>query len=94
MLKADPAPIHKEQGKTHAKEGKSKETKATIEAAKTTLHTYSYEVPLKDFCLPSFEAKYFFILFKTVSKNLDHKILFKNRYFHTILRHFISPQAP
>jgi hypothetical protein len=93
VLRATNSPLLKEQVKTDSKKEKDSKKQVKIEEAKTTLQTHSFELAQKDFCLPRFEEKFFLVL-KTASKHLDHKNLFTNRYFLTILRHFISPQAP
>ncbi|HTF81558.1 MAG TPA: hypothetical protein VL947_07530 [Cytophagales bacterium] len=93
FTKGERIPFKQEHSPVKGKEKKESSNTSHIEEAKTTLHSYSYVVAVEDFCFFAFVEKYF-VSFKTVSIHLDHKVLFLNKYFQTLLRYFISPQAP
>lgn len=67
--------------------------KTFVEKAKVTFLTHSYHLLIDDFVLGATYTK-FIVLIKTTSRHLNYKILFKNRYYHNILRYCLSPQAP
>lgn len=85
--------LDKHVEKAVSKDQKDAPKKAFFDEARTDVSTFTINFSVKEVFFVNFYQT-FYVAFKTYSDHLNYQTLFKSKYFHTILRFFVAPQAP